>query len=183
VADEEGFDFAQYEGGIRWHALACYTRNVETEGFTIFPHKPCFPTILIPMISVARRSTSGVAPFGNFCGNRQAGMRLSDREVSVVPSLKLEALRPLLCAVVNCEDYDVSSIDGISGDEGRIGNNQLTGAKNTASFTSHGEGGKPLNGSKNLHCNPGGNYLVIGESNVVMSLIQLLGRLLGPFDH
>jgi hypothetical protein len=69
MAEEEGFDFAQYEGGTRWHVLVCYTRNVETKGFTIFPHKHCFPAIPIPSFSVARRSTSGVAPFGNFCGN------------------------------------------------------------------------------------------------------------------
>ena len=25
MAEEEGFDFAQYEGGTRWHALVCYT--------------------------------------------------------------------------------------------------------------------------------------------------------------
>src|SRR6266481_108672 len=105
------------------------------------------------------------------------------RQVSAVPFLRLEALRPLLCAVVDCEDYDVSFIDGINGDEGRVGNDQLTGAKNTASFSRHGEGGKLLNGSNNLHCDPGGNCLVIGEGNVIMSLIQLLGRLFGPFDH
>jgi len=110
-------------------------------------------------------------------------MSLWHRQVSAVLSLKLETLRPLLCTVVDCEDYDISSIDGISGDEGRIGNDQLTGAKNTASFTRHGEGGKLLNSSNHLHCHPGGNCLVIGESDVIMSLIQLLGRLLGPFDH
>ena len=37
MAEEEGFDFAQYAGGTRWHALARYTRNVEDTGFTI----PC----------------------------------------------------------------------------------------------------------------------------------------------
>jgi hypothetical protein len=24
---ETGFDFGQYGGGTRWHALVCYTRN------------------------------------------------------------------------------------------------------------------------------------------------------------
>lgn len=31
---ETGFDFAQYEGGIRWRALVCYTGNIETNGFS-----------------------------------------------------------------------------------------------------------------------------------------------------
>jgi hypothetical protein len=69
MAEEEGFDFAQYAGGTRWQASVCYIRNVETKGFTMFMHKHCFPTILIPLFSVARRRASGVAPCGNFCGN------------------------------------------------------------------------------------------------------------------
>ena len=69
LAEEEGFDFAGYEGGTCWHALVCYTRNVETKGFTIFPHKHCFPMILIPLFSVAQHSKREIAPFGNFCGN------------------------------------------------------------------------------------------------------------------
>jgi hypothetical protein len=54
VAEEEGFDFAQYEGGTRWHVLVCYSRNVESKGFTIFPDKRCFSAILIPLFFVAR---------------------------------------------------------------------------------------------------------------------------------
>jgi hypothetical protein len=69
TAEEEGFDSVQYEGGTGWHALVRYGRHVETKGFTMFPLKHCFPTILIPSFSVAGRSTSGIAPFGNFCGN------------------------------------------------------------------------------------------------------------------
>src|SRR6266478_8044934 len=98
-----------------------------------------------------------------------------------VPSL--EALRPALCALVDSEYHDVCFIDGISDDEGRIGNDQLTGARNPASFARRGEGSKLLNSGDNLRCDPGGNFLVIGEGDVIVSLIQLLCRLLGPFDH
>jgi len=65
MAEEEGFDFAQYEGGTRWYALVCYTRDVESKGFTIFAHKHCFSTTLVPPFSVARRSTSKFAHLGN----------------------------------------------------------------------------------------------------------------------
>jgi len=40
---EEGFDFVEYEGGTYWHALVCYTRNVETKEFTVSPYRHCFP--------------------------------------------------------------------------------------------------------------------------------------------
>jgi hypothetical protein len=43
MAEEEGFDFVEYEDGTCWHALVCYTRNVETKGFTISPHRHCLP--------------------------------------------------------------------------------------------------------------------------------------------
>jgi hypothetical protein len=35
LAEEEGFDSSQYEGGTRWHVLVRYTRNLETKGFTV----------------------------------------------------------------------------------------------------------------------------------------------------
>jgi hypothetical protein len=35
-------------------------------------HQQCFP---IPLFSVAQRSKGEIAPFGNFCGNWQAGIR------------------------------------------------------------------------------------------------------------
>ena len=77
-------------------------------------------------------------------------------------SPSLEARRPVLCAVVDSEDHDVSFIDGIGGDEGGIRNDQLTGARNPASSARHGESGKLLNAADNLHCDPGGNVLVVG---------------------
>jgi hypothetical protein len=46
MAEEEGFDSAQYEGGTRWHALVRYTRNVETRGFNVSLHKQRFFMIL-----------------------------------------------------------------------------------------------------------------------------------------
>lgn len=39
VAEEEGFDSAQYEGGTRWHALGRYTRNAGNKGFRDYPLK------------------------------------------------------------------------------------------------------------------------------------------------
>ena len=60
---------------------------------------------------------------------------------------------------------------------------QFMSPGNPASSARDGEGGKLLNASDNLHCDPHGNFLAIGEGDVIVSLIQLLGRLLGPFDH
>src|SRR5437660_11283827 len=59
---------------------------------------------------------------------------------------------------------------------------QFMSPGNPASSARHGEGGKLLNASDNLHCDPHGNFLAIGEGDVIVSLIELLGRLLGPFD-
>jgi len=39
VAEEEGFDFPQYEGGTRWHTLVCYSEKVASRQFTFSPHK------------------------------------------------------------------------------------------------------------------------------------------------
>jgi hypothetical protein len=56
VAEEEGFDVSEYEGGTGWHALVRYTRNVETKGFTVSLHKHCFSMILIsPVFCSAAR--------------------------------------------------------------------------------------------------------------------------------
>jgi len=34
LAEEEGFDFPQYEVGIRWHTLVRYTEGAANKGFT-----------------------------------------------------------------------------------------------------------------------------------------------------
>jgi hypothetical protein len=36
---EEGFYFAQYEGGIRWHTLVRYTESAANKQFTFCPRK------------------------------------------------------------------------------------------------------------------------------------------------
>jgi hypothetical protein len=40
-----------------------------------------------------------------------------------------------------------------------------------------------LNASDDLHCDPSGNLIAVRESDVIVGLLQLPGRLLGPFDH
>ena len=47
LAEEEGFYFVEYEADTCWHALVCYTRNVETKEFTVSLHKHCVSMILI----------------------------------------------------------------------------------------------------------------------------------------
>ena len=86
-------------------------------------------------------------------------------------SPSLEALRPVLCAVVEGEDHDVRFLDDIRSDEGRIRNDQLAGTGNPASSAREGKGGKLLNACDDLHCDPSGNFPAIGKGNVVVSLI------------
>jgi hypothetical protein len=97
-------------------------------------------------------------------------------------SLCLENLQPLLCAVVDGEDHDAVVIDGVGRDEGRIRNEQLTSARNSARSARHGECVELLNAGDDLHRDPGGNLLAVRESDVIMRQIQLTGRLLGLFD-
>lgn len=95
----------------------------------------------------------------------------------------LEALRPALRAMVDGEDHDVGFLDGIGSNEWHIRNEQLTCAGNPASSARYRGSSKLLNASDNLQCDPAGNFLAIGNGDVILGLIQLLGRLLGPFDH
>jgi len=135
------------------------------------------PTVGVPNpMSSGYRRSAAVAKRGRMRFFARTGQ-------SRASSPGLKALRPVLCSVVDGEDHDVGLLDGIRSDEGRIRNDQLTGAGNPASSARYGEGGKLLNAGDDLHCDPGGNFLAIGESDVIVSLIQLLGSLLGPFDH
>jgi hypothetical protein len=43
VAEEEGFDFVQYKGGTRWHALVCYSRMLETKDLRFLCINTAFP--------------------------------------------------------------------------------------------------------------------------------------------
>ena len=54
MAEEEGFDSAQYEGGSCWHVLVCYTRTLGNKGFTLCLHKHSVPAILISPCFVAQ---------------------------------------------------------------------------------------------------------------------------------
>lgn len=96
---------------------------------------------------------------------------------------RLENLGPLLCAVVDGKDYDAGFVDGAGGDEVRVCNDQLARAWNPASSARHGEGFELLNGGDDLHRDTGGDSFGIGKYDVVVSLIQLPGRLVGPFNH
>ena len=44
LAEEEGFYFAQYEGGIRWHTLVRYTESAANKQFTFCPRKHWLPS-------------------------------------------------------------------------------------------------------------------------------------------
>ena len=43
MAEEEGFYFPQYEGGIRWHTLVRYTESTANKQFTFYPRKHWLP--------------------------------------------------------------------------------------------------------------------------------------------
>jgi hypothetical protein len=36
LAEEEGFNFTWYEGGIRWYALVRYIESIDSKGFKNF---------------------------------------------------------------------------------------------------------------------------------------------------
>jgi len=88
-----------------------------------------------------------------------------------------------VCAVVDGENHYTGFLDGIRGDEGRIRNDQLAGTRNPAWSAQHGERHELLNAGHDLHRDLDGHRVAVGESDVVVSLIELPGRLLGPFDH
>jgi hypothetical protein len=46
VAEEEGFDSVQYEGGACWHALVRYSREIENKEFTFCRINTGFPSLL-----------------------------------------------------------------------------------------------------------------------------------------
>jgi len=50
----------------------------------------------------------------------------------LLDNLSLEDLRPLLCAMVDGEDYDPVMVNGVGCDKGRIRNHQLTSTRNPA---------------------------------------------------
>jgi len=54
VAEEEGFYFPRYEGGIRWHTLVRYTESAANKQFTLYPRKHWLPS---PSNSVSFCST------------------------------------------------------------------------------------------------------------------------------
>ncbi len=58
--------FLNTAGGGWIHALVCCTRNVETKGFTVSPHKHCFPMILISPVLCSTPRHARAAPFANF---------------------------------------------------------------------------------------------------------------------
>ena len=53
AAEEEGFDSVQYEGGTCWHALVCYSREIENKEFTFCRINTGFPSLLIGALFVA----------------------------------------------------------------------------------------------------------------------------------
>jgi hypothetical protein len=53
VAEEEGFDSTQYDGGTRWHALVRYSREIENKEFTFCRINTGFPSLLIGALFVA----------------------------------------------------------------------------------------------------------------------------------
>jgi hypothetical protein len=56
MAEEEGSDLPQYEGGTRRYALACYSRNSETKEFTLSPQKRWLDCGQIRPVFLARLS-------------------------------------------------------------------------------------------------------------------------------
>ncbi len=89
----------------------------------------------------------------------------------------------LLCATVDGKDHDAGFVDDIGGDEGRVRDDQLTSAWNPASSARHRESFELLNVGDDLYHDTGGSFLGVGERDVMVSLIQLPRRLLGPLDH
>jgi hypothetical protein len=59
IAEEEGFELRQYEGGNRWYALVRYARNVENMGFAIFRVERAFERSLISSFFVANVTREG----------------------------------------------------------------------------------------------------------------------------
>lgn len=50
LAEEEGFDFPQYEGDNRWYSLVCYTRKIDTKEFTLSRiNTGMFPAVIRPV--------------------------------------------------------------------------------------------------------------------------------------
>ena len=91
VAEEDGFNFVQYEAGTCWHAVVCYTRNVKTKGFIVSAHKHCFHMILICPVLCSTDRHARVAPFANFL---QTG-------ASPNPEVLAPALPPRVIDIVN----------------------------------------------------------------------------------
>jgi hypothetical protein len=53
MAEEEGFDLVECEGGTCWHALVRYSREIENKEFTSCRMNTGFPPLLIEALFVA----------------------------------------------------------------------------------------------------------------------------------